>query len=282
MSKISVILPVYNGEKYLEESIRSVLDQTYQDFELIIVDDFSHDQSGEIAQAYAKIDPRVAYLRNDSNLKLPESLNRGFSKASGEYWTWTSCDNLYLPHALEELLKGIEADKKIGLVYASMQIINEDNEVTDFIDAGPADHLIFRNVVGACFLYKKSIAQKEGPYDKTLFLCEDYDYWLRLSLLAEIRPLQTCLYQYRKHIDSLSNNNEKEIINKGIIIQKKYYHYFIKTKKQAALFYAYLRARDKYNPFRQFYLLIVLFYNPCIFFKEICGLITRRFQRIKT
>lgn len=278
MPKISVVLPVYNGSAYLKDSVESVLNQSHTDFELIIIDDCSTDNSAAIAQYYEKRDERVLYFRNNINLKLPESLNKGFSHATGEYWTWTSCDNLYMPDAFEKLLKEIESDQTIGLVYASMHIINESNENAGFIESGPAEDIIFRNVVGACFLYRKSIADKIGFYDKSLFLCEDYEYWLRIACLSEIKPFHSCLYQYRIHMDSLSHNNEKEIIEKGISVQKRYYPFFIKTRKQAALFYAYLRARDIYNPFRQLYLLMVFFYSPTIFFKELYGLIVRRSQ----
>lgn len=278
MPKISVVLPVYNGESYLQGAIESVLNQTYQNFELIVVDDCSTDTSGNIAQEYARTDPRVRYLRNETNLKLPESLNRGFAKASGEYWTWTSCDNLYLPNAFEILLANIEEDKQVALVYASMQVINSEREVTGFIEAGTPEDIIFKNVVGACFLYKASIAKEIGPYNKDLFLCEDYEYWLRIALVSPIKPVDVYLYQYRQHSKSLSHNHEKEIIAKGIGVQKKYFPLFIENRKQAALFYAYLRARDIYNPLRQLYLMIVLFYSPAVFFQELYGLIMRRFK----
>ncbi|ETZ05459.1 hypothetical protein K737_300104 [Holospora undulata HU1] len=148
----------------------------------------------------------------------------------------------------------------------------------EIIHAGPPDHLIFRNMVGACFLYRRSTAEKVGIYDDSLFLCEDYEYWLRIASHSKIRPIMKCLYEYRRHSDSLSYKNEREIIAKGISVQKKYYSKFIRTRQEAALFYAHLRARDIYNPFRQLYLLEVLFYNPKQFFTEIYGLAKRKFS----
>ncbi len=277
MPKISIVLPVYNGEAYLRDSIESVLNQTFSDFELIIVDDCSTDNTQEIIQKYIISDFRVIALRNEINLKLPESLNRGFSQASGIYWTWTSCDNRYLSNALEKLVEAIESDEKIGLVYASMRIITETNEISGFIEAGSSKDLIFRNVVGACFLYRSSIAKKIGSYNKDLFLCEDYEYWLRIARVSMIQPIENCLYQYRRHSKSLSANYEKEIIAKGINVQKYYRSFFIKTRKELALFYAHLRARDIYNPFRQWYLLMVFIYSPTVFFSEIFWLFKRRF-----
>lgn len=278
MPKISVVLPVYNGESYLQVSIESVLSQTYRDFELIIVDDCSTDSTAAIAKKYAASHANVRYIKNEVNLKLPEALNKGFSHALGEYWTWTSCDNLYLPNAFQRLLAVHEQDKEVGLVYAAMKNINSNAEVVGTIEAGDPQDLILRNVVGACFLYKASIAQRIGMYNKEAFLCEDYEYWLRLSCTARLKPIKEYLYLYRFHADSLSSKNEKRIIDKGIKLQNQYYPFFVNSREKAALFYAALRARDIYNPFRQFYLFKVLYYSPWIFLKEITGLILRRFK----
>ncbi|MDF3033466.1 MAG: hypothetical protein K0R76_420 [Alphaproteobacteria bacterium] len=276
--KISVVLPVYNGERYLKNSIESILNQKYKDFELIIIDDCSSDKSSIIAQNYAQSNANVSYYRNDINLKLPESLNRGFSQATGDYWTWTSCDNFYLPHAFEVLVNKLEENKQVGMVYSSMQLIDEQSQEIGDVEAGPPQDLILRNVVGACFLYRGAIAKKIGSYNKDMFLCEDYEYWLRIAQVSQIVPINVCLYRYRSHSKSLSYNHEKEIIEKGINVQKFYYPFFIKTRGRAALFYAHLRARDIYNPYRQFYLIIVLYYSPLIFFRELLGLIKRRLQ----
>ncbi len=100
---VSVILPVYNGEDTIAESIDSVLAQTYQNLELVIVNDCSTDGTQAILKEYEAKDRRVRVIDNSVNLKLPRSLNVGFSDAKGEYLTWTSDDNLYHPSAIEEM-----------------------------------------------------------------------------------------------------------------------------------------------------------------------------------
>jgi glycosyltransferase involved in cell wall biosynthesis len=254
-----------------------VLHQTYTDFELIIIDDCSTDASGEIAQKYAEQDPRVSYYRNDKNIKLPASLNKGFSLAKGKYLTWTSCDNEFKENALEAMVHELDSNRDLGLVYASMDIIDEQGTVTSTLDAGEPCDLIFRNVVGACFLYRATVAREVGEYDVSLFLCEDYEYWLRIAEVSKIKNIPDNLYLYRRHLKSLSAQRERDIIEKGIAVQRRYYSKFVKTREQAAIFYAHLRARDIYNPLRQFYLFIVLWYSPKIFCSEVCGLIKRRF-----
>lgn len=274
---ISIILPVYNGADYLDESILSVLRQTHTDFELIIIDDCSTDTSGEIAQKYVAQDPRVSYYRNDKNIKLPASLNKGFSLAKGKYLTWTSCDNEYKENALEVMAHELDQDPDLGLVYTSMDIMDEHGLTVSSLDAGDPLDLIFRNVVGACFLYRANIAQRIGEYDVSLFLCEDYEYWLRIAEVSKIKNVPDNLYLYRRHSKSLSAQRERDIIEKGIAVQRQYYPKFVKNHEQAAIFYAHLRARDIYNPLRQFYLLMVLWYNPKVFLSEVLGLIKRRF-----
>lgn len=279
MPKISVILPVYNGEKYLQDSIESVLGQTFQDFELIIVDDCSTDESPVIAKKYAESNSKIVYVRNEINLKLPASLNKGFELASGPYWTWTSCDNIFLPNAFSILVSKLDSAPEVGLVYSSMHIIDDHSKIISNLEAGPSKDIILRNVVGACFMYKASLAKQVGQYNQDMFLCEDYEYWLRIARVSKIKPITDNLYLYRRHYQSLSHIREREIIKKGIALQKDFYCHFIRTTDMSARFYAQLRSRDIYNPFRQFYLFFVLFYSPKIFIIELYNLVKRRFKK---
>ena len=103
MPKISVILPSYNGERYIAQSIQSVIDQTETDWELIIVNDCSKDNTLKICEDFAKKDKRIRVITNETNKKLPASLNVGFAHANGKYLTLTSDDNHYRPNALDTL-----------------------------------------------------------------------------------------------------------------------------------------------------------------------------------
>src|SRR3990170_3452478 len=100
--KVSIVLPTYNGEKYIRQSIDSCLNQTHENIELIIVDDCSIDNTPEIIKSYK--DSRVKSLRHDQNKFLPHALNTGFSNATGEYLTWTSDDNYYAKEAIEKMV----------------------------------------------------------------------------------------------------------------------------------------------------------------------------------
>lgn len=208
--RISIVLPVYNGERFLAEAIESVLKQTYKNFELIIVDDCSTDRTGEIAKHYMNRDSRIKLIRNETNQKLPKSLNIGFEMAKGKYYTWTSDDNKYKANALETMYQQMEEHPEYGLLYANMEYINEYDEVIGSLCSCEQDIYLY-NCVGACFLYRAECQKKLGGYDENRFLVEDYEYWLRISQYYEIGHIDMVLYQYRYHGKSLTTSRTKEI-----------------------------------------------------------------------
>ena len=126
MPKVSIIIPTYNGEKYIKESIESVLNQTYNDWELIIVNDSSTDNTLSILKDYEQKDGRIKVITNKTNLKLPASLNVGFSYASGEYYTWTSDDNMYKSDAIEKMVNYLDSNQSCDLVSFNFDFITED------------------------------------------------------------------------------------------------------------------------------------------------------------
>lgn len=203
MKKISIVLPTYNGEQYLAEAIQSVLEQTYQNWELILVDDCSTDRTPEIIRCYTEQDSRIRTIRNAENQRLPRSLNIGFQHATGDYFTWTSDDNRYKPNALECMLECLEANVEAGLVYCDMDFIDGEGNKTGtlFSDTQDIYHI---NCVGACFLYRREAAEQIGEYDPSMVLVEDYDYWLRIARRFHVIHIPGCFYEYRRHEASLS------------------------------------------------------------------------------
>ena len=207
---ISVILPVFNGEKYLQQSIRSILEQTYENWELIIVNDCSTDNTEEIAQRYAKIDKRIRVINNLENKKLTASLNIGFSNAKGQYFTWTSDDNAYAKDAFEKLRKNL-IDNNVDFVFSDYQVIDEEDYILYNQVTGPVEELPYYNNVGACFLYKKEIQEHLKGYNVNKFLVEDYDFWLRVYWKYKMLHISESLYFYRIHAKSLTSERKKEV-----------------------------------------------------------------------
>jgi glycosyltransferase involved in cell wall biosynthesis len=208
---ISIILPVYNGGKYLAISIERCLNQNFTNFELIIVNDCSTDNTLNIAYNYAEKDNRIIIINNEENKKLPASLNIGHREAKGDFVTWTSDDNIMKPNFLESLLNTLEKEEA-DLVYSDYDIINNDGKLKREHKSGPTEHLIFGNIIGASFLYKKEVFATLKGFDENLYLLEDYDFWLRASLKFKFIHCKENLYQYRLHENSLTAKIQDSIL----------------------------------------------------------------------
>lgn len=213
---ISIVLPTYNGSKYIAESIESVIAQTYQDWELIVIDDCSTDDTDQIVQKYADRDSRINLYKNEKNLKLPASLNRGFSLSKGEYLTWTSDDNRFKQNALQALMDGF-GDEDVGLVFSAMDYIDAEGRLVGHTpQTESTDELYYNNIVGASFMYTREVYEKIGNYDTEKFLVEDYDYWLRIARIFPIKFINDSLYLYRIHSGSLTEKKNKEMLRAKI------------------------------------------------------------------
>lgn len=282
---VSIVLPVYNGEKYLRDSIDSILSQTYVNFELIIIDDCSTDSSPDIAKQYEQLDSRVTYYRNPQNLKLPKSLNRGFSLSNGKYLTWTSDDNVYSKDAIEKM-KNVLDREGTDFVFATCDVIDGDGNIVEIIKA-PNDYkqaIVGINFVGACFLYTRKVYETLGGYDTDKFLVEDYDYWLKIFARFKVSNIQEVLYKYRWHSGALTSTENSDRINsmcervmldnlqdfgKLTVIQKYYVYSKLNNLRQTKVIKA---EKNKYKVkakiYSCFYLLIVRIPNKL---KRICG-----------
>jgi glycosyltransferase involved in cell wall biosynthesis len=210
---ISIVLPTFNGSRYLREAVESCRAQTFTDWELILVDDASTDDTPDLIRELAAQDSRIHVLQNPVNSKLPKSLNRGFAAARGSFLTWTSDDNCYRPEALAKMLVHLQANPGVDIVYANYTVIDDAGAPKKIgpPGAGPMTDLLTRNVVGACFLYRRQVQEQLGGYAEDLFLVEDYDFWLRASTRFQLAFLNQDLYRYRWHARSLSLQQRENI-----------------------------------------------------------------------
>ena len=214
---ISIVLPIYNGEKYMRQSIDSVIGQTYQNWELLIVDDGSTDRTAAIAKEYEQKDSRIHYHKNPQNLRLPRTLNRGFSLAKGAYLTWTSDDNYYYPTALETMVGALEREQR-DFCFASCDVINGDGQIVECIMVSDRSLKMMAgsNPVGACFLYSRRAYEAVGEYDPELTLVEDFDYWQRISMRFPPVCIPEKLYAYRWHDGALTSTMRKDTFNRTL------------------------------------------------------------------
>ena len=214
MELVSIILPVYNGERYLAEAIQSCLTQSHQHIELIIVNDCSSDSSLSIAENFAKADMRIRVLSNEKNLNLPSSLNVGHKAASGNYMTWISDDNMFESHAIEALLKHLHTSDG-ELVFSNFTRIDAHSNSIDSYEFKNDASILLDNIVGASFLYSRQLYDDVGGYNKTLHTIEDYDFWLQASRLTHFNHVPLDLYKYRVHTESLSAGLKDDVVKKA-------------------------------------------------------------------
>ncbi|MGI5817367.1 MAG: glycosyltransferase family 2 protein [Armatimonadota bacterium] len=209
---VSIVLPVYNGERYLRESVQSCLDQSFGDLELICVDDASTDGTAGVLAEVEATDPRIRCVRHSENRKLPAALNTGFDLASGRYLTWTSDDNLYYPHAIETMVSFLDTHGDADLVYAGYRTIDETGREVATTMPPDLSTLFSRNIIGACFMYRRRVHEALGGYREEMFLAEDYDFWLRAALAFRLLPLDEVLYTYRCHSSRLGRKFPRGVI----------------------------------------------------------------------
>lgn len=225
---VSIVLPVFNGERYINEAIESILSQTYTHFELIVIDDGSTDNTSKILDEYAIRDTRIRVV-HQANMKLPQSLNNGFRLAVGEYLTWTSDDNRLKPLFLEKMIACLSSHPSWDMVYANMDIIGEDGNPLRNSSwfagyhvpySSEHVHLPFdtyelntwpNNFIGGAFLYRNRVNSLLGGYSIFQYTREDYDYWMQVNSLLTLKHVnfKTPVYDYRFHSASLTHQDEQ-------------------------------------------------------------------------
>ncbi len=244
--RVSIVLPTHNGEEHLKQAVESCLSQTYQNLELIVVDDGSTDGTPLIVSVCK--DSRLIYVRKDLNLGMPHALNSGFERASGGFFTWTSDDNYYAEDAIENMLEFL-VENEGQFVYCDFYRF-EESDPQDMKLVRLPDKPVLRehNDIGPCFLYTRKVFEITGSYDDSARLAEDYDYWLRVYARFSMQHLDRPLYYYRSRKGSLSSR-QNEIQAVSVLLRTK--HHFIGLDEAAKQFSAILAeaavtARGKY------------------------------------
>ena len=157
--KISIVLPAYNGSKYIRESIVSCLNQTHKNIELIVVDDCSLDETPDIVKSFG--DARITLIQQERNQGLPHALNTGFAHARGDYLTWTSDDNYFAETALEKMASFLKATD-CCFVYCDYYMFDDGNPAELKIMQLPDAHTLTKqNTIGPCFFYSRRVKEAQ-------------------------------------------------------------------------------------------------------------------------
>ena len=212
---VSIIMPVYNGEKYLKEAIDSILNQTYTNFEFIIIDDCSTDQSVKIISSYT--DSRIHFHQNNENLNLIKTLNLGLHVAKGDYIARMDQDDISMFDRIEKQVLFLEANKHIGLVGSAFELLHSHDIVGDRFgshkiiayaqnDEKLRVQLIYNNIVShpTAMFRKKLIDEHNLHYELAYTHAEDYRLWTQIAKFAKIANIDAVLLKYRVHAAQIS------------------------------------------------------------------------------
>ncbi|AFY90019.1 glycosyltransferase family 2 protein [Chroococcidiopsis thermalis] len=240
MPKVSVIIPNYNHAQFLEQRIQSVLDQTYQDFEIIYLDDASTDNSNEVFAKFAN-NSRIRAIYNQTNSGSPfKQWNKGIRLAQGEYIWIAESDDYADKRLLAELVDKLDNNPTVGLAYCLSWFIDErDRSIfnskdllyfpdkerweKDFVNNGIDEcskYLIFENIIhnASAVLIRRSIYEKVGYADESLRLCGDWLLWVKMLLVSDIAFIAETLNYYRAHSETV----RYEASRNGVFAEESY------------------------------------------------------------
>jgi glycosyltransferase involved in cell wall biosynthesis len=210
-SLVSIIIPMYNAEKYIRETLYSALDQTYKNIEIIVIDDGSTDKSSQIVSSIK--DKRLKY-KHQENSGVSSARNHGLSISKGKFINFLDSDDLLYKNAIVEKLKYFEKDKDFGIVQSAMQVIDFESIKIDDLQCGMEgwllDDLLLweRNCVStpSSVLVKRTVALEVGGFDEELSTAADQEFYFRVAKKYKIGCISYPLGSYRKHDQNMHMN----------------------------------------------------------------------------
>ena len=220
-------MPAYNAEKYISEAIKSILNQTFKDFEFIIIDDGSTDRTWEIIQKYAKKDKRIIALKNERNSKICKTLNRGIKIAKGKYIARMDADDWSYPDRLRKQYKFMEKNTEIAISGGTIEVCDEEMKVLNRrkynLNDGEIRKKLFRYspFCHPLVIIRKNILDKTGFYDSNLVYAEDYDLYFRIGIFSKFGNLKDIILKYRMLEDNSTSKYLKEMELKTLAIREK-------------------------------------------------------------
>ena len=248
MPKVSVIIPIYNAEKFISETIESVVAQTYPDWEIIAVDDGSTDKTPEILKEYAKKLPKKVRVITQKNSGVSTARNNAIAVAKGGHVAFLDHDDLWMPEKLEKQVKLLDSDKKLGLVYSDCDMIDHEGRLKkgSLVRGKMFRGNVFNELLCANFIplltavVKKGVLDEVGAFDPKYKIAEEYDLFLRIAERYPIDFVEQPLAKYRVHGGRASRNVKTAVDEDFQIMEywlkkkphlKKELNYRIKLKK---------------------------------------------------
>jgi len=209
---VSVVMPAYNAEKYLSEAIESILNQTFKDFEFIIIDDGSTDRTWEIIQEFSKKDKRIIALKNEKNLNIAESRNRGVEVARGSYIATMDSDDVAIPDRLNYQYSFLESNSDIAVSIGNINVINEKGVFQYFREYPITDSQIrskvyrFNPFPNPTVMCRRAVYEKIGKYSNEYVPIDDFEFWLRTGKVFKFGNCGETVLNYRIVTSSASHS----------------------------------------------------------------------------
>lgn len=203
--QVSIALPVYNGMNFIEQAVESLLNQSFRDFEIIIIDDGSNDKTPEILKSLAVSDPRIKVFRNQKQEGICNALNKAISYAQGDLIARMDADDIAHPTRLEKQVKQFWSNPNLIVLGTDVELIDEQGKVIGYRHYPQSHNEILASIQNLSpfahpsVMFRKSAFLKVGGYRKQYQDAEDYDLWLRMCHLGEMSNLPEPLLQYRIH-----------------------------------------------------------------------------------
>ena len=208
--EITVLMPVYNQQQFLDESIQSILNQSFADFEFIIINDGSYDKSANIINQYSKLDKRIIIINNSENLGISSALNIGIKKSKGKYIARMDADDISLRNRLQEQKFFLDNNLETGVCGTYSEILLQNGKKK--IQKHPLRHddlktrLIFSVPVSHPTVMMRSNVLKKYKifFNENLKEVQDYDFWIKFAKYSNFSNIGKVLLKYREHFDSIS------------------------------------------------------------------------------
>lgn len=228
--KVSVVIPCYNRELFIRDTVNSVLVQTYPNIEVIVVDDGCTDNSRTVLESFGD---KIRILEHQGRVNKGQSaaINLGLSSATGEFVAILDSDDLFLPEKLERQVKFLMENPDVGLVYANGWIIDEHGKEQykiykpEHIEVSDPNALLLNCyfLLPNSSLLRREIFTKAGLFDETLRAAQDHDMAIRVSEVTKLMYIPEVLFCYRRHVNSISQKNAKTRWKNGYLILNKAY-----------------------------------------------------------
>ena len=250
-------MPVYNADKFLDESIGSILNQTYSDFEFIILDDASTDSSLKIIKNYAKKDKRIKVLTNKTNQKQAKCRNRLLKNSKTEFIAWMDADDISLPVRLQTQVDFLKQNPSVDVVSSRVSFFGDKahlrreflfNSQEFLLDHQIKSDFLFNSaVVGGCSMVKmEKIIPHKIVYNEKLTASEDYQYWVDCCPFICFANIDTILYNYRRHPFQNTADQKQLKKNNSVVIKNHLLKFGIKMDKETKdIFFGVVKLNKK-------------------------------------